>query len=55
MTNFDPFTKEQDFVSFAEPVVSAERIYQIDPAACVLNCRRSMEAAANGCIPWTAF
>ena len=47
MTNFDLFTKEQDFAPFAEPAVSAERIYQIDPAACVLNCRRSMEAAVK--------
>lgn len=47
MTNFDLFTKEQDFAPFAEPAVSAERIYQIDPAACVLNCRRAMEAAVK--------
>ena len=45
MTNFDLFTKEQDFSPFAEPAVAAERIYHIDPAACVLNCRRSMESA----------
>ncbi len=47
MTNFDLFTSEQDFASFAEPAVAAERIYQIDPAACVLNCRRAMEAAVK--------
>ncbi|MBR4744126.1 MAG: DEAD/DEAH box helicase family protein, partial [Oscillospiraceae bacterium] len=47
MTNFDIFTKEQDFAPFAEPAVAAELIYQIDPAACVLNCRRSMEAAVK--------
>ena len=47
MTNFDLFTKEKDFAPFAEPAVSAERIYQIDPAACVLNCRRAMEAAVK--------
>ena len=47
MTNFDLFTKEQDFVPFAEPAIAAERIYQIDPAACVLNCRRAMEAAVK--------
>ena len=47
MTNFDLFTKEHDFASFAEPAVSAERIYQIDPAASVLNCRRAMEAAVK--------
>ena len=47
MTNFDLFTKEQDFAPFAEPAVAAERIYRIDPAACVLNCRRAMEAAVK--------
>jgi len=47
MTNFDLFTKEQDFVPFAETAIAAERIYQIDPAACVLNCRRAMEAAVK--------
>ena len=47
MTNFDLFTKEQDFATFAEPAIAAERIYQIDPAACVLNCRRAMEAAVK--------
>lgn len=47
MTNFDLFAKIQDFASFTEPAVSAERIYQIDTAACVLNCRRAMEAAVK--------
>ena len=47
MTNFDLFTREKDFAPFAEPAVSAELIYQIDPAACVLNCRRAMEAAVK--------
>ena len=47
MINFDLFTKDPDFAPFAEPAVSAERIYQIDPAACVLNCRRAMEAAVK--------
>ena len=47
MTNFDLFTKEKDFAPFTEPAVSAELIYQIDPAACVLNCRRAMEAAVK--------
>ena len=28
MTNFDLFTKEQDFAPFAEPAIAAERIYQ---------------------------
>lgn len=47
MTNFDIFTKEQDFAAFAEPAVAAEKIYQIDLAACVLSCRRAMEAAVK--------
>ena len=47
MTNFDIFLRDPDFASFAEPAVAAERIYQIDPAACVLNCRRAMEAAVK--------
>lgn len=47
MTNFDLFTKEQDFAAFAEAAVAAERIYRIDPAACVMNCRRAMECAVK--------
>ena len=47
MTNFDIFTTKQEFAVFAEPAVAAERIYQIDPATCVLSCRRAMEAAVK--------
>ena len=47
MTNFDVFTIEDKFFPFAQPAAAAERIYQIDPAACVLNCRRAMEAAVK--------
>ena len=47
MTNFDIFLRDPDFASFAEPAAAAERIYHIDPAACVLNCRRAMEAAVK--------
>ncbi len=47
MTNFDFLQSEPQFASFAEVAVSAERIYQIDPSACVLNCRRSMEFAVK--------
>lgn len=47
MTNFDIFTTKQEFAVFAEPAVAAERIYQIDPAACALSCRRAMEAAVK--------
>ncbi len=47
MTNFDIFLRDPDFAAFAEPAAAAERIYHIDPAACVLNCRRAMEAAVK--------
>ena len=47
MTNFDKFAAEPTFASFAKIAVSAERIFQIDPAACVLNCRRAMEFAVK--------
>ena len=47
MTNFDIFLSEDKFASFAEVAVSAEKIYQIDPAACVLNCRRCLEFAVK--------
>ena len=47
MTNFDIFLSEAKFASFAEVAVSAEKILHIDPAACVLNCRRAMEFAVK--------
>lgn len=47
MTNFDIFINNTNFNSFAEPAVVAERIYQIEPAACVINCRRAMETAVK--------
>ena len=47
MTNFDIFLSEAKFTSFAEVAVSAEKILNIDPAACVLNCRRAMEFAVK--------
>ena len=47
MTNFDFLLSEKDFTSFASVAVSAERIFQIDPSACVLNCRRAMEFAVK--------
>ncbi len=47
MTNFDIFLASPEFASFAEVAVSAERIYAIDPAACVLSCRRAMEFAVK--------
>ena len=47
MTNFDIFSSIPQFDPFASVAVSAERILHIDPSACVLNCRRSMEFAVK--------
>ena len=43
MTNFDRFLTDPQFTSFAEAAAAAEKILQIDVAACILNCRRAME------------
>ena len=47
MTNFDSFLPDPQFAAFAPVAVAAEKIYAIDPAACVLNCRRAMEFAVK--------
>ena len=47
MTNFDFLLDVSYFDSFANAAVAAEKIYSIDPAACVLNCRRAMESAVK--------
>ena len=47
MTNFDIFLTESKFAPFAEVAVSAEKILNIDTAACVLNCRRCVEFAVK--------
>ena len=47
MPNFTRFLSDPQFTPFTEVAVSAEKIYAIDPAACVLNCRRSMEFAVK--------
>lgn len=47
MTNFDRFLSDPQLAPFAEVAAAAEKIYQIEPAACVLNCRRSMEYAVK--------
>ena len=52
MPNFTRFLSNPQFTSFAEVAVSAEKIYAIDPAACVLNCRRSMEFAVKWMYSW---
>ena len=45
MTNFDFLLSVPDFVPFGEVAVAAEKIYSIDPAACVLNCRRVQKSS----------
>ena len=47
MTNFDIFNSTPEFEPFASVAVAAEKILHIDPAACVLNCRRAMEFAVK--------
>ena len=47
MTNFNFLLSDPQLTTFGEVAVAAERIYTIDPAACVLNCRRCMEFAVK--------
>ena len=47
MTNFDFLQSYSNFHTFSDVAIVAEKIYQIDPAACVLNCRRAMESAVK--------
>lgn len=51
MTNFDFLKNEPKFKDFADVAISAERIFQFDYAASVLNCRRAMEFA----VKWDVF
>lgn len=47
MTNFDFLTKDKQFDAFSGVAVAAEQVLYIDPAACVINCRRAMEFAVK--------
>ena len=47
MSNFKFLLSDPGFVPFAEVAMAAEKILHIDPAACILNCRRSMEFAVK--------
>lgn len=47
MTNFDFLKTEQQFATFADVAISAEKIFNIDYATSVLNCRRAMEFAVK--------
>ncbi len=46
-TNFDYLKDDPQFEIFADAAIAAEKIYSIDPGACVLNCRRAMEYAVK--------
>ena len=43
MSNFKFLLSEPSFASFADVAMVAEKILHIDPAASILNCRRSIE------------
>ncbi len=47
MSNFDFLLSTEAFGAFARAAVAAEKIYEIDPAASVVNCRRAMEFAVK--------
>ena len=47
MTNFDFLKKEQQFGTFADAAIAAERILNIDIAASAIGCRRAMEMAVK--------
>ena len=47
MSNFKFLLSDPGFRSFADVAIAAEKILHIDPAACILNCRRSMEFAVK--------
>ena len=47
MTNFDYLKSEERFSGFADAAIAAEKILNIDSSACIINCRRAMEAAVK--------
>ena len=47
MSNFKFLLSEPGFASFADVAIAAEKILHIDPAACIINCRRAMEFAVK--------
>ena len=47
MSNFKFLLSDPAFAPFANVAISAEKILHIDPAACILNCRRAMEFAVK--------
>jgi len=47
MTNFDFLKIDPQFTPFADVAISAEKVFSIDYATSVLNCRRAMEFAVK--------
>ena len=47
MTNFDYLKTEPKFSGFCDAAIAAEKILNIDTSACIMNCRRAMEAAVK--------
>ena len=47
MSNFKFLQSDPAFAPFADVAMAAEKILHIDPAACILNCRRAMEFAVK--------
>ena len=47
MSNFKFLLSDPAFAPFADVAMAAEKILHIDPAACVINCRRAMEFAVK--------
>ena len=47
MSNFKFLLADPGMAPFGEVAIAAEKILHIDPAACVLNCRRAMEFAVK--------
>ena len=47
MSNFKFLLSDPGMAAFAEVAMAAEKILHIDPAACILNCRRAMEFAVK--------
>ena len=47
MTNFDFLKQDEQFASFADVAITAEKVLHIDTDSCVINCRRAMEFAVK--------
>ena len=47
MSNFKFLLSDPAFAPFADAAVAAEKVFHLDPAACIFNCRRAMEFAVK--------